>query len=267
LANQTQKYIYYTLRIATSMCFIGHGAFGIISKPLWCNYFAVFGISHQLAYKLMPILGSFDILIGIFFLIIPLRIIPWWLVIWGVITALLRPLSGEPFPEFIERAGNFGAPLVLLLISGSFNHPLRNLFKKISPDIDLNDIKFTWQLYSLRVIAFLIFIGHGWLNFLEKTGLLQQYARFGIVNTQIFARALGIMEILGAFILLIRPSKSIVFILLLWKMGTELLYPQYELFEWIERGGSYGILLALWFTLCIYQKTTSSKQAFSFYLS
>jgi len=26
-----------------------------------------------------------------------------------------------------------------------------------------------------------------------------------------------------------------------------LFYPHYEIFEWIERGGSYGVLLALWF--------------------
>jgi hypothetical protein len=29
-------------------------------------------------------------------------------------------------------------------------------------------------------------------------------------------------------------------------MGSEIFYPQYTLFEWIERGGSYGSLLALW---------------------
>ena len=66
----TQK-IYYTLRIAITMCFIGHGAFGIITKPIWCNYFAVVGIDHDLAYRLMPVVGSFDILMGILMLIYP----------------------------------------------------------------------------------------------------------------------------------------------------------------------------------------------------
>jgi hypothetical protein len=32
-------------------------------------------------------------------------------------------------------------------------------------------------------------------------------------------------------------------------MGTELFYPHWEVFEWIERGGSYGTLLALFFCL------------------
>ena len=43
--------IHYTLRIAAAMCFIGHGAFGIITKPIWCNYFALFGIDNWDAWR------------------------------------------------------------------------------------------------------------------------------------------------------------------------------------------------------------------------
>src|ERR1700733_5978325 len=89
--------MHVTLRIASAMCFIGHGAFGIITKPIWCNYFAVFGIASHTAYQLMPVLGTFDILLGIFMLFYAVRIIPAWLIFWGIVTALLRPLSGEPF--------------------------------------------------------------------------------------------------------------------------------------------------------------------------
>src|ERR1700733_11386140 len=114
--NNNQK-IHYTLRIAAAMCFIGHGSFGIITKQIWCNYFAVFGIGQAAAFKLMPWLGSIDILLGLSLLIYPTRAVILWLVIWGTVTAFLRPMSGEPFPEFIERAGNFGAPLALLALS------------------------------------------------------------------------------------------------------------------------------------------------------
>src|SRR5271154_4696167 len=107
MSQTVEQKIYQTLRIAAAMCFIGHGAFGIITKPIWCNYFAVLGIGHDLAYRIMPFVGAFDILLGIGMLVLPFRIIPTWLVIWGIVTALLRPLSGEPFAEFIERAGNF----------------------------------------------------------------------------------------------------------------------------------------------------------------
>src|SRR5882757_3860090 len=112
-----EQKIYYSLRIAIAMCFIGHGAFGIITKPIWCNYFAVFGIGETLAYRLMPLLGAADVLLGILMLIRPMRAIAGWLVVWGLVTATLRPLSGEPFAELIERAGNFGAPLAFVLLS------------------------------------------------------------------------------------------------------------------------------------------------------
>ena len=87
MTTQTQK-IHYILRIASAMCFIGHGAFGIITKPIWCNYFALFGIGKATAYQLMPVLGSLDILLGIILLIRPVRAIAVWLVLWGVMTAL-----------------------------------------------------------------------------------------------------------------------------------------------------------------------------------
>src|SRR5215467_7198094 len=103
--NAEQK-IHYTLRIAAAMCFIGHGSFGIITKEIWTNYFAVFGIGHDTAYAMMPYVGGIDILFGLMILFYPVRIIAGWLVVWGLITAALRPLSGEPFAELIERGGN-----------------------------------------------------------------------------------------------------------------------------------------------------------------
>ena len=63
------------------MCLIGHGAFGIITKPIWCNYFGVFGIGYDTAYNLMPILGVIDVLSGLFILIMPVPAILEWLVI------------------------------------------------------------------------------------------------------------------------------------------------------------------------------------------
>jgi len=32
-------------------------------------------------------------------------------------------------------------------------------------------------------------------------------------------------------------------------MGSELFYPAYPVWEWVERGGSYAVLLGLWITL------------------
>src|ERR1700744_6372831 len=154
-----EQKLHYTLRLAIAMCFIGHGAFGIITKPIWVNYFAVFGISKLWAYNLMPVLGTFDIALGILVIIKPYRIIVLWLVIWGLITAALRPLSGEPFSELIERAGNFGAPLALLILSGGIKN-IKDLFTSIDADTKA-DAK-TWFNLSvcLRIVAFLLLAGH-----------------------------------------------------------------------------------------------------------
>jgi hypothetical protein len=249
LQYSTEQKMYYTLRIAAAMCLIGHGAFGIITKPIWCNYFAVMGIGHDMAYRLMPIVGSIDILMGIVLLFYPIRAIAGWLVIWGTVTASLRPISGEPFAEFIERAGNFGAPLALLLLSGGLKQTVGMWFKPINPDISTDEKTMAQVTLCLRAVGFLLLVGHGWLNILEKKGLISQYTSLGFYNPAAVAHTVGIFEILAACTVLIRPIRPVLMAFLIWKAGTELFYPHYEIFEWVERGGSYGTILALWFAL------------------
>jgi hypothetical protein len=265
--------LHYTLRMASAMCFIGHGAFGIITKPIWCNYFVVFGIGHDLAYRLMPVLGTVDILMGISLLVYPTRAILAWLMGWGLVTALLRPLSGEPFAEFIERAGNFGAPLALLVLSGGGGKTIRGWFTPIRPGIrSVHDTEpgpgvpmtsgarmaapppsgtviLTRLTICLRIVVSLLLLGHGLLNLLEKKGLLLQYQGLGFANPARIALIAGSFEIVAALAILVRPARPLLLALFCWKMTTELFYPHWELFEWIERGGSYGCLLALWLAI------------------
>ncbi|HTD41553.1 MAG TPA: DoxX family membrane protein [Mucilaginibacter sp.] len=243
------KRIHYTLRFAAAMCFFGHGAFGIIRKSIWLNYFAVFGIGHGMGYQLMPIIGVLDILMGISLLIYPTRAILAWLVLWGFITALCRPLSGEPFVEAIERAGNYGAPLALLILSGFGSRNIKTWFAGISPATFTNERTLAAAATCLRIVVFLLLVGHGWLNLVEKKGLLGQYASLGFSNPAQVAHIAGVFEIVAALSVLIRPIRPVLLGLLIWKMGTELFYPHWEAFEWIERGGSYGAILALWFIL------------------
>lgn len=244
-----EQKIHYTLRIAAAMCFIGHGTFGIITKEIWSNYFGVFNIGHELSYRLMPILGTVDIMMGIVLLFYPMRGLLAWLVIWGFITALLRPLSGEPFPEFLERAGNYGAPFALLLLSGGIGKNIKSVFTSVKTNIQLNEKVLAKVITCLRIVVFLLFLGHGWLNLIEKKSLLDQYASLGFVNPGKTAQVVGLLEILGGLAVLIRPFAPLVIILFIWKVTSEFFYPQYEIFEWIERGGSYGSILALWFAL------------------
>jgi len=231
------------------MCFIGHGAFGIITKAVWCNYFALIGIGTVQAYKLMPWLGSFDILMGIILLVRPIRIVTCWLVIWGIITALCRPLSGEPFAEFIERAGNYGAPLCLLMLSGGIKLNTRWLFSSIDPDQPADAETREKVKIILQITVALLLVGHGWLNLIHKPGLIKQYTSIGFSNPENVALLAGIFEIMAAIAVLVRPVRPLILAFFIWKMGTELFYPHFEVFEWVERGGSYGVLLGLWFCL------------------
>jgi hypothetical protein len=246
---QNKKNIYYTLRFAAAMCMIGHGAFGIIGKQIWLNYFAVFGIGHVLGAQLMPIMGTVDILMGISLLIYPTRAILLWLAIWGCVTALCRPISGEPFAEFIERAGNFGVPVTLLLLCGLNLNSVKSWFSGIEADTPTNVRTLGKVVICLRIIVFLLLIGHGWLNLIEKKGIMNQYTALGFSNPAGVAHIAGLFELLAGCMVVIKPIRPVLFAFLLWKMGSELFYPHWELFEWVERGGSYGAILALWFAL------------------
>jgi hypothetical protein len=246
LRAETYQKVYHVLRIAMAMCFIGHGSFGIITKPIWCNYFAVFGIGHDMSYHMMPVVGCIDILFGVLMIFYPIRAIPAWLIIWGIITAFLRPLSGEPFAEFIERSGNFGAPLALLILCGG-STTIRDWFRRINPgNIQPDAQTYARLITCLKIIVFLLLAGHGWLNLVGKKGLIQQYTTLGFSNPEQVAQLIGIAEIIFAFVVLIKPLRPVLLILFIWKTGSELFYPHYGLLEWIERGGSYGTLLALW---------------------
>ncbi len=258
--TQQQK-IYYALRLASAMCFIGHGAFGIITKPIWVNYFGVFGIGHDTAYQLMPIVGSIDILCGLILLFYPSRAVVVWLIVWGFITAALRPLSGEPFAELIERAGNFGAPLALLLLTGGLGKNIKDFFKPVVAPVEIDVKTFTNVRTILRVVVFLLLVGHGWLNLIGKKGLLGEYTSLGFSNPLDVAQAVGLFEVIAGLTVLVRPFRPLLVGLFIWKIASELFYPHYEIFEWIERGGSYFALLSLWLAI---DKTASSKTEFAF---
>jgi hypothetical protein len=231
------------------MCFIGHGTFGIITKEIWCNYFSVFGIGHDLAYQLMPPVGIVDIAMGLAILIYPMRGLFVWLVIWGAVTALLRPLSGEPFAEFVERAGNYGAPFALLALTGLKISGFKDLLRPVTSDIVHDAKRMKRVQWILRIVVVLLIAGHGWLNLIEKKGLLDQYAYIGFSNPANVAHVVGIFEVLAALSILIRPVAPFLLALFVWKMLSESFYLHYGIFEWIERGGSYGSILALWFAI------------------
>src|SRR5437899_12372817 len=89
IGSTTSAMLHWTLRIATAACFIGHGAFGVITKTAWLPYFAIFGIPEAWAWRLMPVVGFVDITVGALTLIQPVRAVVRYMSIWEFHNAFL----------------------------------------------------------------------------------------------------------------------------------------------------------------------------------
>ena len=101
-----QLVLYWLLRVAAGLEFVGHGAFGVITKAAWVPYFDLVGIPERWAYRLMPVVGSVDIFMGFVVLFKPVRAALLYMAVWRLCTALLRPLYGERLWETVDRAPN-----------------------------------------------------------------------------------------------------------------------------------------------------------------
>ena len=106
-----------------------------------------------------------------------------------------------------------------------------------------------WVFACLRITVFLLLVGHSWLNLIDKPALVSEYKSIGFHQPETIAQCVGGIELLSALAILLFPSRPLLLAIFLWKMSSELLYPSYELFEWIERGGSYAAILAFWYCL------------------
>lgn len=235
----------WILRIGVAGCFIGHGAFGIITKAAWVPYFAVGGISEPLAWKLMPLVGAMDIAIGILALVWPTRALYAWAAFWAIWTALCRPLAGEPFWEALERAGNYGVPIALLVAFG-FRAPWFSRLPATWPAFsDLTRHRFAW---SLRLTTATLLVGHAGLGFFsQKAGLVHHYSAAWAdapANTVVIV---GALEFVLAAAVLLRPLPALLIGIALWKMASESLFivAGDPIWEFIERFGSYTAPLAL----------------------
>ena len=126
--NNTKK-AEWALRIGMFGTFLGHGIFAIQLKPRFLEMLTAFiGISGALANKLMILIGAIDVIVALFALFFPIRIVLIYGTIWGFLTALARPIANDPIWDFIERWSNWAVPLALLYIRG-FPKNLKDLFK------------------------------------------------------------------------------------------------------------------------------------------
>jgi hypothetical protein len=216
---------YWTLRIGAAMCFIGHGAFGFITKAAWIPYFGVVGIPEAWAWTLMPIIGAVDVTAGMWVLFAPRGFPLVYMAVWALWTALLRPLSGDSAFEAVERAGNYGVPFALLMLTAM-------------PRVRVGAI--------LKWTTALLLAGHGALGAINgKAMLATHYATIGLPPTT--TAFVGWFEIALAIAVLIRPAIGLLLFVAAWKVATESLFvvAGAPIWEFVERGGSYAAPVAL----------------------
>ena len=226
------------LRVGVAACFIGHGAFGVLQKPEWVVFFQLFGIADATALRLMPLIGTVDIAIGLLALLAPSRALFAYAFFWCLLTAALRPIIGLSIAETLERAGNYGVPLALLLLAG--RGPWLQRFTGEHAPPERRHLLFTVSQLTTAVLL----IGHGLLALQGKPLLQEHVHALGLPAEMTFV--MGMLDLSAAIAVLILPSAPLFAAVAIWKLGTEGLFlvAGAPVFEFIERGGSYAAPLA-----------------------
>ena len=241
---------YWVLRVGAALCFIGHGAFGFITKEAWLPYFGVVGIPERWAWALMPSVGAIDVLAGMAVLFAPRALPLAYMVVWAFWTALLRPLSGESVFETLERAGNYGVPLAFLVLTAipsstrSLLSPHSLVARLDAPSPDESRLARVRRVLTWTTA--LLLVGHGALGaFYAKSLLVEHYAAIGLPASA--APMIGWFEIALAGIVLWRPVTGLLLFVAAWKVVTESLFfvAGAPVWEFVERAGSYAAPLAL----------------------
>ena len=234
---------YWSLRVGAALCFIGHGAFGFITKEAWLPYFAVARIPEAWAWQLMPVVGAVDVLVGFWVLFAPRPLPMLYMTVWALWTALLRPLSGESFFETLERAGNYGVPLALLLLTG-IPRKVIDLIKPADGPAPGTEVSAA-VVSVLKWTTCLLLVGHAGLGISGKSLLVEHYASVGLPAST--AMTVGVFELLLAAGIAIRPMAPVLLFVAGWKLATELLFISAgaPVWEVVERAGSYAAPFAL----------------------
>jgi hypothetical protein len=72
-----------------------------------------------------------------------------------------------------------------------------------------------------------LLLGHGWLNLIEKPGLMYLYKTLGL-DAAATARYAGIFEMSAVCLILIFPYRPFILVIFVWKISSELFYPRYN---------------------------------------
>ena len=255
--------ILWVLKVAVGLNMLFHGAWGIVGKEAWIPFFAFAGIGEESAVYLQRLVGVMDVTLGLIVLFAPTRWALAWIIIWTVWTASLRPLTGSAWWYFLERSGNYGPPLAFLIYAG-WGRSVADWLRPIQ-SFTLTVNKIEAIKWVLRCSIAVQLISHGFYGVIEgKQLLIGHFASVGLPGTwmdpESFLIAIGWSEIaLGALILL-KPFRAAVLLVIAWEVFLGLLFPisglpqsehpqAYLIFRTLERFGDYagpfGLLLLM----------------------
>jgi hypothetical protein len=253
-ARRTPEWrLHWLFRLALCSEFVGHGAFGVMTKQAWVPYFTLFGFPEAWAWHLMPVVGTIDITLGVLVLLAPTRAALLYMGCWGLFTASLRPLAGEGGWEFLERAYNFGVPWLMLWMHG-WETPARAWFAVLTEIPRVTVARAQTAQWALRGIMASMLIGHGAFGLvMGKANLLGFYEAAGLgvfgVPLPTLSAAIGGFEMGLGGLCLVATRPAFFLFVCAWKLGTEGLYVPAQAYgawwEVVERGSSYAAPL-LW---------------------
>ncbi|MEO8621822.1 MAG: hypothetical protein ABI625_12205 [bacterium] len=234
---------YWILRIGAALCFIGHGAFGFITKAAWLPYFGVMGIPERWAWKLMPIVGAVDVTAGMAVLFAPRGLPLVYMSVWALFTALLRPLAGESVLEAFERAGNYGVPMALLAMTSIPTSVRALIDRREMPSIDATMIERVSAI--LKWTTVLLLGAHGLIGVAGKATLATHYGTLGLPSGT--TPIVGWCEVALSAVIAVRPVPGLLMFVAAWKIATESLFiiSGAPVWEVVERAGSFAAPLAL----------------------
>ena len=108
------KKVEWLLRVGVAGEFIGHGLLAINGKADWIGWIIkMIGVSTPTATTLLFLIGIADVIMALIILVKPVRPLLLWMAAWGFWTALVRPLVGVGWLDFVERSTNWAAPVAL----------------------------------------------------------------------------------------------------------------------------------------------------------
>lgn len=108
------KKIEWLLRVGVAGEFLGHGLLAVEGKKDWIGWISqLTSADTATATTLLLIVGIADVLMALIVLFRPVRPLLLWMAAWGFWTALVRPIVGQSWLDFVERSANWAAPLAL----------------------------------------------------------------------------------------------------------------------------------------------------------